>query len=110
MGESLRELGIEIDHANDEWSISFAKSGPVPIEIHDLAFGFLNQSGGTESTEWASFILAASPLIDLEPLEDHPHGEILLNGLWDLSFGHKVAKTVMNTAMRIATDQRQNKK
>ncbi len=101
--ESLRQQGVRIDYENGEWSISPLQSDPVPISIEDIAAGFITLFGKDEAIEWASFLLAASPLIDLEPLQDMPHGEVLLNGLWDLSFDRNIEKDVVEIAQKIVS-------
>ena len=57
---------------------------PKPV---DIASGLLAyKDHPVQLREWASFVLGASEIIDLEPLEKWPEGDELLSGLWDASF------------------------
>lgn len=57
---------------------------PSPV---DIANGLLTYKERPDLLrEWASFLLGASEIIDLAPLEKWPEGDELLSGLWDASF------------------------
>lgn len=65
-------------------SASHVRIAPMPI---DLATGLLASGNDSEEfKDWAAFLLSATEIIDLEPLENWPEGDQLLNGLWDASF------------------------
>ena len=54
---------------------------PMPI---DIANGLLVYKGSPEQLrQWAGFVLGASEIIDLEPLESWPEGDEILSALRD---------------------------
>jgi hypothetical protein len=70
---------------------------PRPI---DIACGLLAYKDQPEKLrEWASFVLSASEIIDLTPLESWPEGDELLSALWDASFEGRIR----NASVRIAS-------
>lgn len=98
----LSDLGIQIKHFDSTWEIPYVSIDPIPIEIIDLATGYLNLLEDDYLSEWASFLLASSPLIDFSTLEGSSDGEVLLSGLWDLSFTNTVSQQTIATAFRVA--------
>lgn len=53
----------------------------------DIARGLLAYKHEPEQFQtWATFVLGASELIDLEGLDQWPEGDEILSGLWDASF------------------------
>ena len=90
----LQRLGLQISFVEGVWTTDMAEIDSIPINIEDLAAGFLNMEGNNYAREWAYSLLAID-VIDFEPLENHPQGDALLAGLWDLSFGDPLSdKTV----------------
>lgn len=58
----------------------------VRLTVHDLARGFLSHMDDLKALrEWA-FVIEALPA-DLEAVEAHPDGEVVLGALWNASFG-----------------------
>lgn len=69
---------------------------PNPI---DIAHGLLAyKSDPDQLREWATFVLSASEVIDLAPLETWPEGEELLNSLWDASFDGSLKQETVRLA------------
>jgi hypothetical protein len=67
----------------------------VTPSIDDVASGFLAHLGEGETLrEWAAVILGAE-FIDLIALESDPDGEVIIEGMWDVSAGGPVAPSVM---------------
>lgn len=91
---ALEEIGIHFQQISDGNSeaerqtrveVPFAKSvSPRPVDIASGLLAYKDRP--VQLREWASFVLGASEIIDLEPLERWPEGDELLSGLWDASF------------------------
>lgn len=91
---ALHEAGIRltVDSSGDERGerrISVQagpgiRVSPRPIDIANGLLAYRNRP--EELRDWAAFVLAASEIIDLSPLEEWPEGDELLSGLWDASF------------------------
>ena len=83
-------LHIDVKETSDcERRISLNLNSPMTVAPKpiDIASGLLAYKAAPDQLrEWASFVLGASEVIDLAPLETWPEGEELLNGLWDASF------------------------
>jgi hypothetical protein len=70
---------------------------PMPI---DIASGLLVYKESPEQLrQWAGFVLGASEIIDLQPLENWPEGDEILSALWDASFEGRLTEE----AVRVAT-------
>lgn len=91
---ALQEVEIHVDVGSDdvngsERQINVNVTRPVtvvpkPIDIANGLLAYRNRPA--ELRAWAAFVLAASEIIDLAPLENWPEGDELLSGLWDASF------------------------
>lgn len=97
----LQRLGIQVTYIEGVWTFDTAGIGSIPINIEDLAAGFLNLQGNDYAREWAYFLLAED-IIDFEPLENHPQGDALLGGLWDLSFGEPLSDETVAAIREVA--------
>ena len=87
---SLNGDGVEIERKGDRWLFPPVVIEPLKPTHEDIAAGIGAYLGKPEQLkEWASFLLAASSLVDLEEL-DNAWGNELLEVLWDLSFGDPV--------------------
>ena len=90
---ALEEIGInievEVDPSSRDRRVCVKTESPVvvaPAPV-DIATGLLAHCGQPrEFKSWATFILSASDVVDLSPLDDWPEGDEFLNGLWDASF------------------------
>lgn len=88
---SLEVSGIEVRHEANEWAIGTTLDHPVSADPEDIATGLVNLSfKSDELIEWASFLLAAAPLINLERLQRSAEGNQLLETLWDVSAGEPI--------------------
>jgi hypothetical protein len=91
---ALEEAGIYLpidvkEPRDSERRISLNLQSPITVAPNpiDIANGLLAyKTAPDQLREWATFVLGASEVIDLAPLETWPEGEELLNGLWDASF------------------------
>lgn len=89
--QTLVAAGIDVRHNHDRWEFSANASNPVYPTIDDVSTGFINLWFKSEElVGWASFLLAAAPLISLDRLEASPEGQELLEALWDVSSGEAV--------------------
>ena len=73
---------------------------PKPIDIAQGLLAYRQRPD--QLRDWAGFVLGASELIDLEPLDEWPKGDQLLNGLWDASFEGEVKPETMQVAEALA--------
>ena len=88
---ALDSLGIhlQIEEVGGERKITVKGShsirvSPKPI---DLAKGLAVHRGEPKKLrDWASFVLGASEIIDLERVDRWPEGDEILSALWDASF------------------------
>ena len=105
----LRDAGVDFEisgtEPGEERRIELRVKAPfvvVPKPI-DLAMGLLAyQQRPDQLRDWAAFVLGASELIDLGPLDDWPEGDQLLNGLWDASFEGNVKPETFRIAAALA--------
>jgi hypothetical protein len=99
----MRSLGAEIDVSGATTLIR--EPGNVPVyeaTAEDVAAGLLRRSamGAGGLREWASVLLATG-MVDVAPLEDHPHGDLLLGAVWDASKGHVLDAQTLAIAARV---------
>ena len=73
----------------------------VALNRSTLQWVYWRTSNGRISC-WAAFVLGASELIDLGPLDDWPEGDQLSNGLWDASFEGNVKPETSRIAAALA--------
>ena len=95
---SLRDLGVSRDSAN-AWHMPAPICDIVAPSASHIAGGILKlQSSPNDLSEWASFLLAASPLLTFDDLTKSKEGEALLDGLWDLAFGNAPSPELLRIA------------
>lgn len=85
---SLQSLGVRVQKEPERWTWQMPPplANPIAAKASDLAVGALKFiDKPAELKEWSSFLLAASSLVTFDALEKSPHGESLLNALWDVS-------------------------
>jgi hypothetical protein len=102
---SLRECGVDISLQGEKWVIASSQHIPVCPKIRDFAIGILNlyHNKGKIKT-WASFLLAASSIVDFTVLEESEKGDTLLNSLWDISFGQPIDEKTLLLAQKILSE------
>lgn len=82
------QAGLAEKRGSLEWFFPPANFPPIMPTPRDVARGIKTlATHPKELSEWASFVLAASPLLSLEKLEGSPEGEFLLEALWDIAGG-----------------------
>jgi hypothetical protein len=107
---SLQQLGFRILREADRWIMPPAPEEVAVPETSDLAAGILRfEFQADELREWASFVLAASSLINLERIDKTNVGQKLLEALWDLSFGKHATKEVIELARSAVQAEYRNK-
>lgn len=96
---------IVIRKDGDQWIVPSLQEIIAP-KLSDVASGILNLYPRTgELQEWASFLLAASPLITFDAFESSQDGEFLLNILWDLSSSEDIHGDMYHIAEIAASDK-----
>lgn len=106
---SLRDAGVSLryhqaDPEAKTRQIVVKQRNPLSVQptATDLARGLLQyKMCPRELRNWGTFILAAD-LVDLEPLESDPHGDEILNGIWEASFEGHVSDNVLTIAEQLA--------
>jgi hypothetical protein len=97
----LGAIGIKIDFNGDRCTIENERGVVATADVHDLAEGLLaHVSEDHDLRKWAYLMEASSPFLDLD-VEDHPAGEVLLNALWDASFGQPIPADAIIAAERL---------
>jgi hypothetical protein len=99
----LPELGVEI--VKEEGKLKL-KSNPSELVVKptasDIARGLITYRLNRDDLMiWAFFVLGASD-INFEKVEQHPHGELLINALWDASFEGKIGLEALRIADSLA--------
>lgn len=75
----------------------------------DVARGFVrHQAKHEDLAKWAQVLLAGSSFIDLGRIEKDANGDLLLEGLWDASFGEPVSENVLELVRRLANDREES--
>ena len=102
----LREIGIEIDSRDDSLELKSEKFNvAVAPTVLDVAGGLLRYASSILDREdlrkWAFFLLAESGVIDLEKVESHPDGELLIAALWEASFEDEINREAIETAEKL---------
>ena len=96
---SLQHLGFNIRREPNRWIMPPVLKDLVMPKISDVATGILSlQFKPDELVEWASFVLAASSLINLETIGETPVGKKILEALWDLSFAKDITEELIRLA------------
>lgn len=95
----LPEVGIHLIVREDACELSSKPPAVVVTpSVSDLARGLLTyRPNRDELRTWAFFVLGNSD-IDLEQVESHPQGDLLINALWDASSKGSVSIDVARIA------------
>jgi hypothetical protein len=102
-GVSLQFRKIDEESRSREIIVSPSGDSAFTIApaVADLAKGLLFYKGRPkELRDWGSFVLGAD-LLDLEPLESEPQGDLILNGVWDASFEGEFSQEVAEAVLRL---------
>jgi hypothetical protein len=96
--QDLRLIGLSVSFMDDGCDCEGKGDVLVTPTIADIARGFLHHASAREVDlrRWASIILAASAVIDLAALEEHPDGETVLDALWEASAGSEMHEWTLN--------------
>jgi hypothetical protein len=108
---SLEDAGVSFEVQQDQPGgdrrITVRLTTPLCVDPRpiDIAYGLLVYKDQPDKLqEWASFILSASEIIDLTPLESWPEGDELLSALWDASFEGQIREASARVAYAL-TDE-----
>ncbi len=86
----LRNAGVEVRTTRGGWIFVPSTMPPLSLSPEELAHGIVRQleteDGGRE---WASVVLAAADLVDLDDTADGDANDRALDALWELSFGNR---------------------
>ena len=100
----LQRVGLSISFMDDGCDCEGAGFVVAKPVVPDIAAGFARLSDGSdvELRRWACVMLAASAVIDLSALEDHPDGERVLSAIWDASAGVPIDAATIATIRSLA--------
>jgi len=108
---ALEEAGVTVEVEQEQSSgnrrTNFRITSPIRVEPRpvDIATGMLAYKSDPEKLrEWASFVLSASEILDLEPLNSWPEGDELLSALWDASFEGHFGEGALKVASALAEE------
>lgn len=82
---SLQEVGFDVSRTDGEWSFGPPRGDPLQPSVQDLRQALTHLSS-PDLDEWASFILAASNLVDLTVVGNDEDGAEIIERLWDIAF------------------------
>jgi hypothetical protein len=101
--KSLESVGIFIEPEERKCQVDNPWSLVARITPADVALGLLRLSGDTTVLQtWAWIILAGSAFLDLaEEFETDAFGALLLDALWDASFGLPPSQASVEAALEL---------
>jgi hypothetical protein len=92
----LQRHGLNVSYYDGSWEFGVESDPPLLVSPSDISEGLLGLSSRPrEQREWASFILAASSLLDLEYVQAC---DLLLEALWEATFGEPVQQSAYDLA------------
>ena len=102
---ALKDGGLTVSFMDDGCDCQGAGTVVAAPSVRDVAQGLIQHLNGREVDlrRWASVMLAASAVIDLRKLEDHPDGERLISALWEASGGEAADEDLVKVARRLAS-------
>lgn len=92
MADAVAAIGIETHEEHQSLTLDVPSDVPVVVpSVADIARGLLAMwaRGGSDLQGWAQHVLALVD-IDLVKVEDHPSGELILDGIWDAAAGNEI--------------------
>ena len=103
--ESLADIGIRLNLENDSCRVDNPAGIVAQADAPDLAAGMLaHRDDPDKLREWAMFIQAA----DIElAADDHPHGEVVLDALWDAAFRTSLSPETIAILREIVREERE---
>jgi hypothetical protein len=91
---TLTKFGIAVEMSGPAAIVSFDSEVPnYRPNASDVARGFARRIEAGDVQEWAQVLLAAA-FVDLSLLESAPHGQDLLEAIWDAAQGIRPDRTV----------------
>ncbi|MBI5622682.1 MAG: hypothetical protein HY924_02770 [Elusimicrobia bacterium] len=102
----LLSHGIFIEFIDRKVHAKSSGASPISPETADVAAGFSRLERDRDALrEWAAVVLALDR-IDMGKLDASPEGELLLEALWDASFGEEVSAKTWSLVRRLAAKKR----
>jgi hypothetical protein len=99
--EELESIGISVNFRGGDVVIENPRGHVAIAEPKDVAEGFINHLGDEGGLRrWAALLIASAPFVQLN-LEGHAYGEVLLEGLWDVSAGEPVRESALLAAKEL---------
>lgn len=101
---ALQEVGIDIAFQSGRCFIDNTAHVEATAQAHDVAQGLIAyQDNPSALRTWAWILLAGSPFLELA-LEQHHAGEVLLEALWDASFGQPLSEYAKAVSAQLARE------
>lgn len=105
---TLQQYGFKVSYYEGRWEFGLNSVPPLRVSVSDISEGLLGLLAKPDDLrQWASFILSAASLVDLEDMEDH---DLLLEALWDASFGNQVKEPARELASRLMEEKQKGKR
>jgi hypothetical protein len=104
----LPQHGFRVSYYDGRWEFGVNSESPLRVSRSDISEGLLGLlARPNHLRDWASFILSGSSLVDLEDVEDY---DLLLEALWDASFGEQVKQSARDLESRLKAEGCKGKK
>lgn len=101
--DALKALGIEFRQVGRRFEVSNPAGVVADASVDEIAAGMVRYAGDGEALcAWATLVLVGSSFLDLADLDHHPAGQVLLNALWDVSFGGELDQGVLDLARTLS--------
>jgi hypothetical protein len=101
----LGQVGIIIRLQGARASVDNTRRISASADAHDLAHGLLAYRADANALrEWAFILEGGSSFLDLD-VEDHPDGEVLLDGLWKACFGEPIPAEAVRAAEHLVAGE-----
>jgi hypothetical protein len=95
----LQRHGFKVSYYDGGREFGAEPDPPLQASLSEVSEGLLRLlSNPHELREWASFVLVASSLIDLEETEGH---DLLLEALWDAGFRETIKEPALRLVSRL---------
>lgn len=93
---TLSEVGVLVEFTEQSCEVETETSLVVTPSANDIVCGLIaHKEHPHDLKQWASFVMAASQLVDFDKLELHEDCDRLIDALWDASFQGKFDRSTI---------------
>lgn len=102
----LKPIGVRVSGYDNILEIDGPRDLLVMAAPRDVACGLLRYpQHSPELKKWATFLLAASSIVDFAAIDESEYGEILIGALWDCSFTAACSSEAIDVAARLCGER-----